>query len=100
MTAVWIINANQSTNAEIVALMTLIVPRPTVVNMMADVALHMNATARKIACQRRIALKMNVVQSTAIVVQIQNSVTMYILAFQISTALQSMNAAQILAIVG
>ena len=99
-TAVWIINVNQSTNVGIAAVMTLIVPRLTVVNMMADVGLRMNVTARKIACQSKIALKMNVVQFTVIVVQIRNSVTMYILAFQITTALQWMNAAQNLVIVG
>merc|ERR1712241_588611 len=57
MTAVWIINANQSTNVGIVALMTLIVPRLTVVSMMADVGLRMNVTAQKIVCQKKIARK-------------------------------------------
>merc|ERR1712241_239397 len=100
MIAAWIINVNQSMSVGIVALMTLIVPRLTVVSMMADVGLRMNVTAQKIACQKKIARKMNVVQYTAIVVQIRNSVTMYILASQISTALQRMNAVQTLAIVG
>ena len=99
MNAAWTTSVNQSMNVKIVAMTTLIVPQLTVVNLMVDVDLRMNVNAQKIACQRKIALKMNVAQVTVIVDQILNFVMTYILAFQITIVPQMANVVPNLVIV-
>ena len=78
--------------------MILTVPQRIVVKQMVGVDLPMNVTDQRIACQKKIAQKMNVVLSTGIVEQTLNFVMIY-LPVILTESVRVMNAAQNLVIV-